>query len=38
MGGGFDVQSIMDKVQEMRRVMENSDESDSEWSDEDWAA
>jgi len=36
--GGLDVQSIMDKVQEMRRHMENSDsESDSydEWDDSD---
>lgn len=37
LGGGFDVQSIMDKVQEMRRVMENSDDSDSDsYDDDDW--
>ncbi|KAF6040354.1 hypothetical protein EB796_001342 [Bugula neritina] len=39
LGGTFDVQSIMDKVQEMRRHMENSDsESDYEddWDEDDY--
>ena len=37
LGGAFDVQSIMDKVQEMRRHLENSDtesETGSEWDDD----
>ena len=38
LGGTFDVQSIMDKVQEMRRHVENSDSEsdyDDEWEDSD---
>ena len=38
LGGTFDVQSIMDKVQEMRRHLENSDsesDDDGDWIDDD---
>lgn len=38
LGGTFDVQSIMDKVQEMRRHMEDSDSdsgSEGDWDDDD---